>query len=91
MDSTDDMTNSTAGALASVPEQGVQQWIAEGKLPAIAGHRGRVVGLVDVRQRVAPEGTSPGTLAATVASKISGAVVKAVTTRATALFTNGGC
>src|SRR5690242_16853097 len=51
--------------MAGVPEQKVRQWIKDGKLPAIAGNRGRLVRLADVRRLGASEGTSAGTLAAT--------------------------
>jgi hypothetical protein len=76
VDSTDDVTSNTASA--SLPEPTVQQWFAAGQLPAIADNRGSVVGPVDVQRLVALQGTSPSTLAATIAHKASSAMANAV-------------
>src|SRR5436305_10961234 len=74
VDSTDYVTISAAGALAGVPEQTVQQWIADGKLPALAGNRGRLVRLEDVQRLLASEDTSPGTFAATAEDGAAAAI-----------------
>src|SRR5437764_7941293 len=55
--------------MAGIPEQTVQQWIADGKVLAVAGDRGRLVRLLDVQRLVAGEGRPPGTRAATGETK----------------------
>src|SRR5437868_4799541 len=60
--------------MAGVPEQTVQQWIADGKVLAVAGNRGRLVRLMDVQRLVASEGPSPGNRVATDEAKDSRAM-----------------
>jgi DNA-binding beta-propeller fold protein YncE len=69
VDRTDYVTIGTASAMAGIPEQTVQQWIADGKVLAVAGDRGRLVRLLDVQRLVASEGPSPGKRAATGETK----------------------
>jgi DNA-binding transcriptional MerR regulator len=50
-----------AGQVTGIPERTLRRWVADGKLPAIAGQRGRLVALADVQRLAALTGRDSAT------------------------------
>lgn len=67
-----------AGKAAGIPARTLRHWVASGKLPAIAGKRGKLVSMREVERLAALVGKPPGKAAspdgnpATVADRVAG-------------------